>query len=79
VKVIDASDAKTHLPALLGRVARGETITITSRGVPAAMLVPIRESNRRLAHAEIVQGMRELRRRVKPGAMSVREMIEEGR
>src|SRR5438045_3278042 len=32
--------AKTHLTQLLGRVARGESILITNRGLPVPMLVP---------------------------------------
>ena len=32
---------KTHLPQLLERVARGETITITKHGAPVARLVPV--------------------------------------
>jgi len=32
-----------------------------------------------VSHKEIVKGMRALRRRVKPGKLSVREMIKEGR
>ena len=79
MEVIGAFDAKTHLSALLDRVARGERITITRHGVPAAMLVPVRDSDRKLTHEEIVEGRRTLRKRVKPGAMSVREMIIEGR
>ena len=77
--IVGAFDAKTHLSALLDRVARGESITITRHGVPAAMLVPVGESGRKLTHEEIVEGMRTLRRRVKPGAMTVREMVREGR
>jgi hypothetical protein len=65
VKSIGAFEAKTHLSDLLHQVARGEKITITRRGVPAA-------------HQEIVEGMRALLR-VKPGKMSVREMVNEGR
>ncbi len=38
---IGAYQAKTHLPALLERVARGESITITRRGKPVAELRPI--------------------------------------
>ena len=72
-------EAKTHLSALLDRVAKGEKITITKHGIPAAMLVPVDESQRTLSHAEIVEGMRMLRRRVIAGKMSVREMIHEGR
>ena len=38
---IGAYQAKTHLPALLERVARGEQIVITKHGKPIARLVPI--------------------------------------
>ena len=38
---IGAYQAKTHLPALLERVARGEEIVITKHGKPIARLVPI--------------------------------------
>lgn len=76
---VGAFEAKTHLSELLDRVARGERITITRHGVPAALLVPVEEAKGRLTHQEIVEGMRELRERVKRGKMSVREMIREGR
>ena len=76
---VGAFDAKTHLADLLDRVSRGEKITITRHGVPAAMLVPIEETRPRMTHKEIVEGMRKLRRRIKAGKLSVREMVEEGR
>lgn len=76
---IGTFEAKTHLSALLDRVAKGEKITITKHGIPAAMLVPVDESQRTLSHTEIVEGMRALRKRVKTGKMSVREMIHQGR
>jgi prevent-host-death family protein len=79
MEAVGAFDAKTHLSALLDRVARGESITITRHGVPAAMLVPVVDASGKLTHEEIVEGMRTLRRRVKPGAMTVREMVREGR
>ena len=79
METIGAFEAKTHLASLLDRVAKGEKITITRHGVPAAMLVPMEECKSKLAHREIVEGMRLLRQRVKPGKMSVREMVEEGR
>jgi prevent-host-death family protein len=71
--------AKTHLSALLDRVAKGERITITRRGIPAAMPVPIQDATRKLTHEEITEGMRELRKRVKQDRMSVREMVREER
>lgn len=76
---IGAFEAKTHLSALLDRVAKGETITITRHGIPAARLAPVGQAAQKLSHHEIVKGMRELRQRVKPGRMSVREMVNEGR
>jgi prevent-host-death family protein len=76
---IGAFEAKTHLSDLLDRVARGEKITITRHGVPAALLVPVGETERKLKHAEIVEGMRALRKRVKPGKTTVRDMVTEGR
>jgi prevent-host-death family protein len=35
---IGSYEAKTHLPELLGRVAKGEKIIITKRGVAVALL-----------------------------------------
>ena len=43
-------------------------------GLPGAVL-----RGERLSHEEIVEGMRALRKRVKPGKMTVRELIEKGR
>lgn len=40
---IGAFEAKTHLSALLERVARGESFTITRHGKPVAQLVPAQQ------------------------------------
>jgi prevent-host-death family protein len=79
METIGSFDAKTHLASLLDRVARGERITITRHGIPAAMLVPVQDTGRKLTHMDIVEGLRALRKRVKPGKMSVREMVDKGR
>jgi prevent-host-death family protein len=76
---VGAFEAKTHLSELLDRVSQGETITITRHGVPAAMLVPVEETGSKPTHQEVVEGMRALRKRIKPDSMSVREMVHEGR
>lgn len=76
---IGAFEAKTHLSALLDRVANGEKITITRHGVPAALLIPVTGTESKLSHEEIVAGMQALRKRVKPCKLSVREMVNEGR
>jgi len=79
METIGAFEAKTHLASLLDRVAKGEKITITRHGVPAALLVPVGSPEQKRSHKEIVEGMRDLRKRVKPGKMSVRDMVDEGR
>lgn len=79
METIGAFEAKTHLAALLDRVAKGERITITRHGIPAAVLSPVTETETKLSHKKIVDGMRALRKRVKPGKMSVRDMVNEGR
>jgi prevent-host-death family protein len=76
---VGAFEAKTHLADLLDRVSRGEKITITRHGIPAAMLVPVEETRVRMTHEEIVEGMRKLRKRIKSGEMSVRQIVEAGR
>ena len=76
---VGAFEAKTHLSDLLDRVSRGEKITITRHGVPAALLVPIAEAKTKLTHEEIVEGMRKLRKRTRSGKMNVRQMVAEGR
>jgi hypothetical protein len=43
------------------------------------VLVPVAEIEAKLSHKQIVQGMRALRKRVKPSDLSVKDMISEGR
>jgi prevent-host-death family protein len=40
METIGSFEAKTHLPQLLERAARGEEFTITKHGKPMARLVP---------------------------------------
>jgi prevent-host-death family protein len=62
---VGSFEAKTHLPRLLGRVAKGERIVITRRGKPVAMLIPPpAESVRKVK--DIVREMLELRDREGP-------------
>ena len=74
---VGAFEAKTHLPALLARVAKGETIQITRRGVPVARLVPAspaQNQDRRKLAAEI----REMRKGIRLRGLSIRELIHQG-
>lgn len=79
MKTIGVFEAKNNFSALLDRVAKGERITITRHGVPVAVLMPVARAKSKRPHKEIVERLRALRGRVKPGKMTVREMIEEGR
>jgi prevent-host-death family protein len=74
---IGAYQAKTHLPALLERVARGEQIVITKHGRPVARLVPIGNTDverRREASA----GMKASREGRTLG-VPVKQLINQGR
>ena len=75
---VGSYEAKTHLPRLLARVARGERITITRHGVPLAMLVPV-QSAPKLDPRAAVEAMRKFRRGRKLGNLTIRQLIEEGR
>jgi hypothetical protein len=42
--------------------------------------MPVEETKtKKVTHKEIVEGMRKLRKRLRPGKISVREMLQEGR
>ena len=75
---VGAYEAKTHLPELLRRVAKGERITITKHGHPVAELVPA-SGDRRRQVAEAIADIEKLRRGRKLGSMTIRQLIDEGR
>jgi prevent-host-death family protein len=76
---VGSYEAKTHLPRLLERVARGERITITRRGVPVAMLVPP-DTGEKTDVAAVVEEMLAARAgRTLGDDLTIRQLIEEGR
>jgi prevent-host-death family protein len=76
---VGSFEAKTHLPALLARVQKGERITITKNGVPVAMLVPP-ETSPQKDRKEIVAELKAFGRgRKLPKGTTVRDLINEGR
>lgn len=75
---VGAFEAKTHLPKLLSRVARGERITITKHGVPVAELVPVEPAGRRDVDRAITE-LRDFRRGRTLGDLSLKDLIEAGR
>jgi prevent-host-death family protein len=75
---VGAFEAKTNLSKLLARVAKGERILIEKHGIPVATLEPASPSRRKPA-AEIIAEIRRFRAGRRLGALSIRQMIEEGR
>ncbi|MDR3556623.1 MAG: type II toxin-antitoxin system prevent-host-death family antitoxin [Syntrophobacteraceae bacterium] len=78
MKTVGAYDAKTHLPKLLELVAKGEKITITKHGVPVAVLQPA-DFSKSTPVREVIDQLKQFRTGHHLGALSIREMIEEGR
>lgn len=75
---VGAYEAKTHLPQLLDRVARGEEIRITRNGRPVARLVPEPAEEAPDVRSVIAQ-VKEFRKGRRLDGVSIRELIEEGR
>jgi prevent-host-death family protein len=81
MKSVGSYEAKTHLPRLLSQVEKGETITITKRGKPIAVLAPIQQAPRPDVKA-VIEAMLAFRDKHGPvlgDDLTVREMIDEGR
>ncbi len=75
---VGAYDAKTHLPKLLERVAKGERITITRHGKPVAVLQPAGQEEAR-DPGEVIAALKAFRKKHRTGGQSIRDMISEGR
>ena len=78
METVGAYEAKTHLPKLLERVAKGERITITKHGVPVAVLQPF-DPAKNIDTGSVIAELRRFREKNKLSGLSIREMIEEGR
>jgi len=75
---VGSFQAKTHLAELLDRVAKGETIEITRRGIPVAKLVPARAADHD-SLKRIAREIRELRKGNRLRGLRIRDLIDEGR
>jgi prevent-host-death family protein len=79
METVGAYEAKTHLPKLLDRVARGEEIRITRNGRPVARLVPETTEESPDIKAVIAE-IREFRKGRRLGDdLTIRQLVEEGR
>jgi prevent-host-death family protein len=74
---VGAFEAKTHLPALLKRVAAGERITITRHGQPVAQLGPM-DAATPDPHA-VIEELRGFAHGCTRGEATARSFIEDGR
>lgn len=85
MRTMSVQEARENLAKILDEVARGESFTLTSQGIPIAELRPPRlrplTDRPRPDPKDAVEALREFRRRekMKLDGLSVREMREEGR
>jgi prevent-host-death family protein len=75
---VGAYEAKTHLPKLLDRVAKGESIMITRHGMPVAVLQPA-DVEKQIDVAAVIKEMRRFRKAHTLNGLSIKEMVEQGR
>lgn len=75
---VGAYEAKTHLPRLLDRVARGESLTITRHGHPVARLVPAENEDRTRAERAARRIMARRRRLERTSVAELIGTIHEG-
>ncbi len=75
---VGAFEAKTQLSRLLELARRGERIIITRRGIPVAQLTAVDGRNVQDTQ-KAIEELKAIRGRSKPGAESIRSLIEEGR
>jgi prevent-host-death family protein len=75
---VGAFEAKTHLSALLDRVAGGEEVIITKHGKPVARLVGADHIDRSRA-SEAIEKLKQLRQGIRLDGLSWRALRDEGR
>jgi prevent-host-death family protein len=75
---VGAFEAKTHLSALLERVAGGEEVVITKHGKPIARLVSATAADRATVD-DAVEQLKRLRKGTTLGGLSWKELRDEGR
>jgi prevent-host-death family protein len=78
MKTIGASEAKTNFSELLEQIAQGQRFTITKRGKPTAMLVPLDEEPA-MTPDQAVAALRAVRARLTLGDVRLKDLIAEGR
>jgi len=75
---VGAFEAKTHLSALLDRVARGEEVLITKHGKPVARLLRAAHIDRERVN-DVYEKLKLLRKRTTLGGLSWQALRDAGR
>ena len=75
---VGAFEAKNQFSALLERVSHGETVTITKRGKPVAVLAPVPEPNE-MTPRQAVNNILKLREKASLDGLKIRELRDEGK
>ncbi len=78
MRQVGSYEAKTHLPALLKRVKKGEKIKITRHGVAIAYLIPA-NSEEQISPSKVIEQIRSFRKKNKLGKLKLKNLMEEGR
>lgn len=78
MSTVGSHEAKVQLPKLLARVQEGESITITRRGIPIAVLNPV--ANKPIADlSRVTEEILAARKGRSIGDMTICEAIRSGR
>lgn len=77
-KVVNVVEAKNKLTQLIRCVERGDDVTITKNGEPAAMLVSVKAYDR-LRRQAAANRLRELRDELKGSGLNAQEIYRESR
>lgn len=78
MSTVGCYEAKTTLPNLIERVRKGETITITKRGVPVAELVPVKKGGDQNL-SDVIEELAVFHKGRSLKGITIRQLVEEGR
>jgi len=76
---VGSSEARKQLSKLLDRVADGENVMLTRRGIPVAMLVPMDQLTGPMSRLKAIAVIRQNAARNRLAGLMVRSLIRQGR
>ncbi len=75
---IGVYEARTKFSELLDRVAKGEKLIITRRGVPVAVIAPVSLHKSRKVD-EVIEEIKKFRKKRRLKGLDIKQLIQEGR